>query len=342
LALAEELLTDIELGQLAPMLIARKTSRLARLLDDESAMRWLAYEAQGYILDENNNYFPDQWEAAVRSRRHSWNPDSGDAGRYTAPSASLGQMQAWLDAARVSLTASADPAVSLASANPTQFVGRGPGNSQERAAILKGVENYTGIIERVMGAFHAYVSSVYQELRFGSAVESAFATVRAEVDQAIARLIPDGLPKLTAALEAASSSNPEHWANAAGGCRRLLMTAADALQPPSDPVNNRPMTEQHYVNRLMYWIEQHQPAGTARSITTTELELLGNRLDATSGAGHKGAHAEVTRGEAARYITSTYLLLGDILRLAPPEAEPTAQEPVTRGVDAPDGAEPLT
>jgi hypothetical protein len=42
LTLAQELLDDIELSRLAPVDIARKTSRLARLIDDADAMQWLS------------------------------------------------------------------------------------------------------------------------------------------------------------------------------------------------------------------------------------------------------------------------------------------------------------
>lgn len=50
-------------------------------------------------------------------------------------------------------------------------------------------------------------------------------------------------------------------------------------------------------------------------MTTTEPAHLGERLDAADGAGHKGAHSEVTRYDASRLLTGTYLLLGDILTL---------------------------
>lgn len=40
LFLAEELLSDIELGRIRAMDVARKASRLARLLDDTNAMAW--------------------------------------------------------------------------------------------------------------------------------------------------------------------------------------------------------------------------------------------------------------------------------------------------------------
>src|SRR4051794_28976844 len=48
LILSEELLSEIELGTLAPMAAVRKTSRLARLIDDVEAMEWLSYEIKGY------------------------------------------------------------------------------------------------------------------------------------------------------------------------------------------------------------------------------------------------------------------------------------------------------
>ena len=47
----------------------------------------------------------------------------------------------------------------------------------------------------------------------------------------------------------------------------------------------------------------------------SDLEYLGHRLDAALDAGHKGAHAEVDRYEASRFVAGTYLLLGDVLRL---------------------------
>ena len=75
------------------------------------------------------------------------------------------------------------------------------------------------------------------------------------------------------------------------------------------------MGPDHYVNRLVDWIAAHSASGTATTIVTADLEDLGKRLDAVDHAGHKGAHGAVDRYDASRFITGTYLLLGDILRL---------------------------
>jgi hypothetical protein len=75
------------------------------------------------------------------------------------------------------------------------------------------------------------------------------------------------------------------------------------------------MGDAQYINRLVDWIADHAESKTAAAMIRSDLEYLGQRLDAIQNAGHKGAHAEVDRFAASRFITGTYLLLGDILRL---------------------------
>jgi hypothetical protein len=192
---------------------------------------------------------------------------------------------------------------------------------QERLGLRFMVADRQGLIEKVVGAIYQYVSARYQELRFGAAVESAFEVVRAEVDGAIAGLVPSALPMLSAAFENAASDQPEHWANAASTCRRLLKLAADELRPAGDDLTlpggkTVKMGADNYVNRLATWISEQTSSETGEAMLKADLEFLGARLDAADGAGQKGAHAAaVTREEASRYITGTYLLLGDILRL---------------------------
>jgi hypothetical protein len=60
------------------------------------------------------------------------------------------------------------------------------------------------------------------------------------------------------------------------------------------------------------------------------------------GAGAKGAHADVTKLDASRFVTGTYLLLGDILRLhGRGEDEVAASTPVGQTADSPE-PEPIT
>jgi len=321
LALAEEILADIELSRIPPIEVARKTYRLARVLDDQDAIEWLRFEVNGYKLSQPENVFePGGWEAACRSNRDTFGAD----GKHTASPLSLGALQAHIEGGLTQLAAATDQPVSIQSANPVQTVVPPRGNSNERAAIRMMRGNYQGLIDKVVGALHSYVAERYYELRFGSAVETAFETVRSDVDARVAALVPEAPRMLSAAFENAASDNPEHWAGAAAVCRRLLKAAADALRPPGEPKNGHPMTDANYVNRLVDWIQEHSPSGTAADFTTSELQHLGARLDAVDGAGQKGAHEAVDRQRAARFLTGTYLLLGDILELA---ADQPSEEP---------------
>ncbi len=301
--LAEDLLEDIELRRIEPVDIARKTGRLARLLDDQVALRWLRYEIAGYP----NPLDAEASEAALFSNRQAPQDDQGGARFWTGHLASLA---AEADGARVQLSSGDEGTSSSEWAITVERE-----KAQRRDGLRSVVSGRNELIERITSSFYSYVSVRYQELRFGSAVESAFDVVRAQVDETISTLVPDALPKLSAAFENVTSENPEHWANAASTCRRLLKAAADALRPPGPDKDGRRMDDGAYINRLVDWIVAQSASRTAGEMISSDLEYLGHRLDAADDAGHKGAHAEVDRFDASRFLVGTYLVLGDILRL---------------------------
>jgi hypothetical protein len=313
LALAEEILSDVELSRIPATQIVRKASRLARLMDDIDGVEWLSQEVSGFEF-KNGKLTASGAKAAKRSRRQSrYDPETSSERYWTQ---NINRLQSDVDAGRIYLQAAADPDVSISSANPHQIVQSPRGNTQERISMFKSIRAGEELIGKIVGAIYSYVSTKEIELRFGAALEDAFSTVRNEVDARIARLAPSAATKLAAALESASSGNPEHWANAASACRRLLKAIADELRKPGEPVNGRPMTDDKYINRLIDWIvNQTSLGGTLKDVITADLEDFGNRIDAFDDAGHKGAHAEVTKYEASRFITGAYLLIGDILNL---------------------------
>jgi hypothetical protein len=293
LELASSLLADIELGRSSPTDVVRRTSRLARLLDDQEAMTWLAHEIRGYRPDPGGGLNPSVLTAAERSGRVTYRDD----GSSVYLPLSVGAMQANIDAAMAQI------------ANPITPAGAG-------VSYRTSVRDTREALDAVIGAMHDYASTIYQELRFGTAVESAFDRVREAVDGQIARLVPGALPTVTTAFENAASPDPEQWRNAAAACRTLLKACADALEPPGPDRAHRKMGEEQYINRLVAWIEERGQSDTATEFAIADLEYLGRRLDASVGAGHKGAHAAVGQVEAARFVAGTYLVLGDVLALA--------------------------
>lgn len=329
LELCDELLTDIELSRLTPAAVVRKASRLARLLDDREALRWLELELQGFTAPETGQMLPSTAVHARRTIRAHYSDEHEETRYWTE---SVGAMQATIEAAKSQLAAAADPNVSISSANPYQNVSAPEGNTNERSVMHQVMRDKSKLLESVLSAVHQYVNEKEVELRFGAVAESAFGQVRARVDSKITELVPDAAVKLASAFENAASSNAEDWASAAATCRRLIKAVADALRPPGPEVNGRKMGDDHYINRLVDWIVNSEGGGgTVRDVVTSDLEHLGKRLDALTDAGHKGAHAEVTRYEASRFIAGTYLLVGDILQIRDESSDPTAAEDPVSG-----------
>ena len=108
---------------------------------------------------------------------------------------------------------------------------------RERLNIRKTIAKSRSLMDKVVGSFHDYALSRYQELRFGAAVEGAFDIVRSEVDSRLGTLVPEALPMLAAAFENATSTNSEAGRAPrlrAAGSSRLSLTRCVQRAPKSD------------------------------------------------------------------------------------------------------------
>lgn len=303
LKLAEELLEDVELERLKPTSIVLKASRLARLMDDVDSSLWLGYEVSGYPNNGNGKGLSRQeWAAAVKSGRTYEVMQDGKS-KQVANAQTITELRADAESAKTRLARSNSD------------------NPYERNAQQETIRRSKGIIDKVIGTIYRYVVKTHYELRFGAAVETAFENLRSTVDSQIASVVPDALPILATALENAQTDNPEQWKNAAKACRDLIKAAADALRPvgpdkkiASDKVIK--MGDENYVNRLVDWIDTKSSSKTKSRLVKADLDHLGKRLDAATGGGNKGAHTNVDKVDASRFIVGTYMLLGDILSLS--------------------------
>jgi hypothetical protein len=107
-----------------------------------------------------------------------------------------------------------------------------------------------------------------------------------------------------------------------------LVDLADAVFPPTDEeraveVNGKmiriKLGKDHYVNRLMAYIQDSSGSERFVDIVGSHLRFVGERIDSVVKAAQKGSHDTIVRREEAeRYTVYTYLLVGDILSLARP------------------------
>jgi hypothetical protein len=115
LALARELLDDVELGRVTPETLLLKASRLARVLEAVHEQEWLTLELSGY---PQQNLTPAALDNAERVGRLT---DRGKLIGYWQPFAGL---LAWARAYEAEIAALKVPDVHFApsSANPNEWV----------------------------------------------------------------------------------------------------------------------------------------------------------------------------------------------------------------------------
>lgn len=304
LAQTGALLDGIDRGRLDAVGAMRSVGRIARLVDNQEAVSWCLWELNGYPVVNGHIDSPARGWAYMAGRVHAEKEADPDWPRWKEGEShrvnpvSLSRLQLLIET-----TESLSPLADL------------------ELPQIRNLFSAKRILVDVVTAVHLWASGVDHRLRFGSAVQTAFEVVRREVDRSIDALVPNAAEKLSAAFENAASDKAEHWANATSTCRRLLKLAADTLRPPGPDVDGRKMDDEHYINRLMDWIASQSDSETSANLIGAEVEYLDARLHAINKAGHKGAHSEVGRTDASRFLVGTYLVLGDILRLCdlPPD-----------------------
>jgi hypothetical protein len=341
LELSSELVADIELSRVAPVVAALKASRLARLLNDFDHQQLFRYEAGGYPSNPDGMP-PDTWRLAVLAGRTYQTKDekTGEVKTF-AYTESVDRLGEQIHTGQLALGAAADRNISVASANPSQFVFTPPGNWVERGGIQRRIAEATEQLASRRAFIYDYALRRHYELKFSGIAEDAFSHIRHVVDSRLGELVPTALQQFTAVHDNLRSENPEDWANAVHSCRRILQAVADAVFPPSSDVRVKEepggkkeikLGAENYINRLVCYAEDRSASRRFSDVVGSHLRFLGDRLDAIFRAAQKGSHAAVTRDEAHRYVVYTYMIVGDILSLqSAPEPPPASTQMQRQG-----------
>ncbi len=325
LALSSDILRNIELGELPLANIALKASRLARLLNDFEFQRIMEYEASGYP-NTLSGIPPEIWQLGVIAGRkfQQVDPKTKEAKEYMYTE-SISQLEESLRTAQVALAAARDPDISVASANPNQFVSGGIVNRGERNSIRQSISDVSQRLANQRTLIYQYTLRRHYELKFSGIADDIFTRIRERADSKIGQIIPGAAQKLSAVYDSLRSENPENWSNAVHGCRRILQDLADALFPSTDDervvqvdgkTRQIKLGKDQYINRIMAFVQDASNSQKSENIIGSQLAYLGDRLDSIFRAAQKGSHdIIVSREEADRYVVYTYLLVGDILLL---------------------------
>ncbi len=131
-----EILKNFELSEIPMGNIILKCLRLCRLLGDQTGILLFTYESSGYPCGADGKYTVQAARIAALAHRGFQQYDYVTKGISNYLSyALISDLESGVETLRIKLAASADPDVSLTSANPNQFLRAPDGNSQERSQI---------------------------------------------------------------------------------------------------------------------------------------------------------------------------------------------------------------
>lgn len=191
-----------------------------------------------------------------------------------------------------------------------------------RGELFPALQRNRAILGKIRQEVHDYLVAVEADLHAGKGTSDIFRRAQLYINESLRRIAPDALDKFVASQESLSSGTKEDFAHALTSCRRLIKSLADAVCPATneevegvDGVK-RQMTDDRYKNRLTEYVRTHVEGKRQRQTVAQIVGDLYGRLDALDGLASKGVHDEVTQAEAETCVVWTYMLAGDIVRIA--------------------------
>lgn len=180
------------------------------------------------------------------------------------------------------------------------------------------------VLARIRNLLVEYLSRAESQLAFRERISDVFETHRAYVDSRLAAAAPAAEEQLAAAYSRRAANDAEARSHALTSCRRALKSLADALYPASvEPVvgldgKDHEVTDDKFMNRLIQFASNRSRSlGAAeRAVLLAQIPHLGQMLDGLNELASKGVHGSTTDAEVDHCIIQTYLLIGDLLRLA--------------------------
>jgi len=314
-ALAREVLDDIELSRLPIEGVLLKASRLARLTENTEVQQWLEWELGGYFAPISGL----RLQYAIKTGRlldatkmtGFWEPLAGIAGIIRAKEMQLAALKL--------------PDVNFApsSANPNEYVvgmigqhvqtATAPVNQAlgQMATITAELAGRRQIASKVTALLHSFVSSNYYELTFRGLAETIFERHKREVDLVLVASAASALQKIPSVVDRLTAGDPEAVSQAMTTRRRILEAFADAVAPPSDEKvkvgsETWDVGPGKYLNRLRYYLIGHCKSDKRRERLKHAVTDLNDRFSA-------GTHADVSPEEAHALFVLLYVTLGELL-----------------------------
>jgi len=296
--LSNVILVDLEINQVPISQSLMKCKRLARILRDSDAQKWLDYEIMGYPVV----FDPDEL-GSCKKYYISDRPVIRDERTHKPHAIGLPHIESYINSTKIE-------SVTKLGANETQ-----------KRHILNKHHELVNDFERLKTCVHNYVTEVNISLSVGDFAQDLFEDTRLAADRFIREYCPRAGEQLLAVHDRMRHHDPMSYVPAILAVQVILATVADVVSPPSDPKTPPVKKGQEliapgdqYINRIFSYIEKNSTDDSLLSMIEAEMECIFSKTDPSPEKSTENRD-EVTLDEAHRAIIHMYLIIGEIARI---------------------------
>lgn len=298
LALAKELLDDIELSRLPAESLLLKASRLARWVGSDEIKYWISLEMQGYsgTNEVSLKYMglTGRWINREEKKGY-WGP--------------LAHQEAALVAQNIKLKSLTTPDTSGDWAYRIMDM-----HEKQLTNTTNYISTLSGIKSRVLSILHIFVSGIYYEKEFDNLSESIFEKYKSDVDSLISANCGDVLEQIPSVISRLAEGNSESISQALTTVRRIIDSFADSIFPPRETTvniggNEITLGANKHQNRINAFVNERVESKSRKAKIRQNLSNLYERVSV-------GVHNDVSAEEARSLFLNCYLLLGEVLHIS--------------------------
>lgn len=334
LKLSESILSDLENGKSLEDIVSR-CKRIARLRNDETAIKWFSLELNGYEYDnlprgvQSADVFPIALSTGRGLQYYNVITKANEPRMWTE---SISSIEATINSNQLALNNlkppnDYTPAITkigdsgfLAGATFVQESYRDVLNAirtqQNNLTIV--INSKKTLLSKIRNAVYDYVLAVNLQLKFENVTESLFQQTKIKVDKKLQEIDPSIMKKFVAAYDRLSSSNEEEWSQAMSSCRNALKAFTDVVFPAQEynyitkDKRSLSVTDIKVKNRLIAYIDK-ETKGNTRKLLIARASDLETRLHSLEDILSQGTHEGITKNDVNMCIIETYFLIGSLL-----------------------------
>jgi hypothetical protein len=295
--LSNVILGDLEINQLPISQILMKAKRLARMLHDSDAQKWLDYEIMGYPVV----FDPDELGSCKKYYTDD-RPVIRDEKTHRPHSIGLPHLESYINSTKI------------------ESVAKIGANESQKMQILNKHHELVNDFERLKTTIHNYITEVNISLSVGDFAEDIFEDTRLAADKFIRENCPRAGEQLLEINERMRYYDPDSFSQALGAVQKILITVADTVVPVREKIyldkrgKERSLESDQYLNRIFSYIEQNSRNDPAVSMIESEMAYIFAKSEHNREK-TKGLRENVSKDDVELAIIHMYLVIAEIAKI---------------------------